>query len=112
MFNKYGYGYVKAVILHTTVIKQSWSDTDTFRKIKNISSYLGINKIFMYPSNIVACVRDEEIQNQVLHNIELVSPVLSIHTDACKQHHCPERVLLITNQEPTAGRTGKNNNET
>jgi tetratricopeptide (TPR) repeat protein len=101
LISKHGYSYIKAVILHASVIKQSWSDLDTFIKIKNIASYLGINKIFTYPSNIIGSSQDAEKKNQILNNIASISPILSIHTDACLLHRQPEQVLLITNQDPS-----------
>ena len=55
----------------------------------------------MYPSNIVSCISDLEVQNQVLENIHLLAPILSIHTNACDEHCMPEKIMLITNQEPT-----------
>jgi hypothetical protein len=101
LINKYDYQYVRKVIMHTSLIEQSWADSDTFNKIGNILSYLNIDKIIMYPSNIVACIDDQETQEKVLNNIEALSPMLSIHTDCCDMHGHPERVMLITNQNPS-----------
>lgn len=102
LISKYGFDYVKKVILHTSIIQQSWADTDTFQKIKNLTTYLKIDKIYMYPSNIVACIDDINTQMRVLNNIKLVSPILSIHTNVCDRHHKPEEVFLVTNQNPSA----------
>ncbi|MBX3709059.1 MAG: hypothetical protein KIT56_00245 [Gammaproteobacteria bacterium] len=102
LINKYGYDFVRKVISHASVIKQSWADVETFGKIKNILNYLGINKVITYPSNIVSCISDQAIREQVLRNIESLSPMLSVHTDLCSRHDHPEKVLLITNQRPAA----------
>lgn len=120
LISQYNYDFMRRVISHTTIIKQSWEDPETFRKIKNIISYLGINKVFMYPSNIVPCVGNEEIENQILKNIESLSPVLSIHTNFCAKHGEPETVLLFTNQSPQSVKStlfqqpclGENDNDT
>lgn len=101
LIEKYDYDYVRNVILHASLIKQSWTDKDTFIKLKNITSYLGINKVVMYPSNIVSCLHDKQAEDQLLKNIEQMTPVLSIHTDLCSVHGRPERVILATNQNRT-----------
>lgn len=101
LFEKYGYDYVRRVIMHTSLIKQSWADKDTFVKLKNILAHLNINKIYLYPSNIVACIDDQAEQNDILNNIQLMSPVLAIHTDRCAVHKLPERVLLTVDQAPS-----------
>lgn len=106
LIDKYDYKYIKDIISHAYIIQQSWADIEVFAKIKNILNYLGISKIFMYPSNIVSCIGNESVQNQVLQNIESLTPILSIHTNLCNEnfHSRPERVLLITNQDQAAVR--------
>lgn len=101
LFEKYCYDYVRNVISHTSIIGQSWADSETFVKIKNILKYADIHKILMYPSDIVACIPDKAIQNQILENIYLFSPALSIHTNICYAHQVPEKVILLTNQQPS-----------
>jgi hypothetical protein len=100
LIKKYGYDYVRNVIKHTSIIPQSWADSNTFVKIKNILTHLGINQIYLYPSNIVACVKDEKIQNQILENIYKMAPVLSIHTMNSRIFIPPDQVILIKNNEP------------
>ena len=80
-FKGFGYDYVRAIIVHASLIKQSWADPDVFIKIKNILSYQGINKIYMYPSNIASYIDDIAIRNQLFENIEKLNPVVCIHTD-------------------------------
>lgn len=100
LINKHGYGYVRSVILHTSLIKQSWAEPTVFVKLKNILRHQGINKIYMYPSNIVACIDDPKIRAQVLDNILKTNPLLSIHTDLCGIHGHPEKVFLFENNDP------------
>lgn len=100
LIKKYGYDYVRSVICHTSLIKQSWADSSVFVKVKNILSYLGIDKIYMYPSNIAACIDNAQIRTQVLENISKTNPILSIHTDCCSVHGFPEKVYLLENNNP------------
>jgi hypothetical protein len=105
LIDKHGYEYVRAVLLHASVIKQSWADAETFAKVKNILSLHGIKKVFMYPSNIVGCIEHQNggdvLQQKVLENIQATAPVMTIHTDCVGflSGH-PEHVFLLENQEP------------
>ncbi len=104
MISKHGYDYVRAVLMHASVIKQSWTDTDTFVKVKNIATLHGIKKIFMYPSNIVGCldaVGEQAAVEKTLENIKATAPVMTIHTDCVGVFagH-PKHVFLLENQEP------------
>lgn len=104
LIQTYGFDYVRKVISHASIITQSWGDVETFVKIKNILNYIGVNKVFVYPSNIIRCIPDQELQDTILNNIHLLSPMLSIHTDHCRIHDLPERIFLIENNEPSAVR--------
>jgi hypothetical protein len=86
--------------LHTSLLRQSWADTDVFAKIKNILIYHGINKVYLYPSNIISCVDDISVQDAILKNIQQLSPVVAIHTDLNLIEDKPEKVILTTNQDP------------
>lgn len=81
LFKKYSYDFVKKVIGHVSIIRQDWRDQDTFIKIKNILDYLEIKKVYVYASNIVASIDDNEIRLKILENIKLLNPVISIHSD-------------------------------
>ncbi|ARG97075.1 hypothetical protein B6N58_05000 [Legionella micdadei] len=100
LFELFGYDYVRAVIQHTSLIKQSWADATTFVKVKNILDYLEVKNVYMYPSNIVATVIDTTVQNRILENIKTVMPALSIHTDYCQIHGQPEKIYIFRNQTP------------
>jgi hypothetical protein len=99
LFGKYGFDYVRRVMMHASVIQQSWTDVETFAKIKNILAYLEINKVVMYPSNIAECIHDPDLQDRLFQVIDDMNPMLSIHTDCCPGHHKPERVFLIENNQ-------------
>ena len=45
LFEQYSYEYIRKLFLHTTLIQQSWTHEETFQKIKNLFTYLGISKI-------------------------------------------------------------------
>lgn len=100
LIRKYGYEYIRAVILHAALIKQSWVEPNVLVKVKNILNRLGIHKIYMYPSNIASYIDDENMRDQFLENIAKIQPVLSIHTDHCDVHCHPEKVYLFENNDP------------
>src|SRR3990167_8546734 len=96
---KYGFDYVRAVILHTTLIKQSWADESLFTKLHHVLNRLGISKIMVYASNIVACEDDPAIRIEILENIKLLSPTCAIHTDSCDTHQVPEKAFLFEKEQ-------------
>lgn len=100
LFQFFGYDYVRGVIRHASLIKQSWANTATFVKIKNILNYHDVKKVCMYPSNIVATISNPTVQNSILENIQTFIPLLSIHTDYCQIHGYPEKISLFRNQKP------------
>lgn len=98
LFDTYSFNYVRRVILHTSLIKQSWADAELFDKLKNFIELHGITKTYLYPSNIVSCVEEFD-QETILRNIQKIAPALTIHTDLTLRHH-PENVFLTTDQNP------------
>jgi len=100
LIRKIPYNQMKKMIRHTTVLRQSWEDKDTFEKIDNVLKRHGIKALFIYPSNIVPYVGDKVKADRILGNIESLSPALSIHTDLCGFHDSPEKVFFFTNQNP------------
>lgn len=99
--SRYGYQSVRATLQHVSLIKQDWADEAVFFTIKNLLSYQGIEKVYMYPSNIVHC-SDKITQERILNNIENFAPKLAIHTDLCEKHDMPENVYYITDHRPLA----------
>lgn len=98
LFEKFGYEKVRKVISHASLIKQSWGDEATFQKIANIIQYHKIEKVYVYPSNIVATIQDETLRKQILENIQdKIKPALAIHSDVCGQHKAPENILFFEN---------------
>lgn len=98
LFDAYGFDHVRKIILHASVFEQSWIENSVFVKLKNILEYLEIDKIYVYASNIVSSIKNHDDKSQVLKNIEFMAPVMSIHTDKCRKHRYPEKVILATNQ--------------
>ena len=99
LFSKHGYDYVRAVIKHTLLIRQDWANPEIFVKINNITRHLGIKKTIVYPSNIVGCLHDRDLELAVLKNIASLKPTLAIHANV-SEHHIPTKIFLLTNQEP------------
>ena len=96
LFNDFGFDRVIAVIKHATILCQGWEDPTLFPKLKNILDLHNIKKTFLYASNIVSVINEED-SNQVLDNIETFNPTMSIHTDYCSSHHLPHRTFNLTN---------------
>lgn len=95
LFKKFGYDYVRAVIKHVSLIQESWANLTFFYKLKNILKYHGIDKVYMYPSNIVPCMNRTTGIN-ILAIIKRVSPLLTIHTNYCDTHKLPEQVYFFS----------------
>lgn len=92
LFETYGFLSCKRVILNAAVIPQSWDDKATFQKIKNICAYLGYDKLYAYPSNIVAYLYKKNLltsARSVLENIQLLNPSLAFHSDLQASDHGP-----------------------
>lgn len=99
LFAQYGFDYIINIINSVSLVKQSWANVETFAILKNILRLVGINKIYMYASNIAACV-DKRDSDQVLENISKMAPVMSIHTNLCSYHGVPEKVFFFDSQDP------------
>lgn len=102
LFANYGYDYVRAIILNATLIKQSWTDENVFKKLKNAFDFLKIKQVYTYVSNIAFCVDEMEPEKLdiLLANIASIHPALSIHTNYCHQHHKPDKVFLCADAAP------------
>lgn len=105
LLSDYTYDYVKLIITNTTFISQSWVDTDTFRKLKNILNFLKIKDVFTYPSNIVTtpipCCQNcyHKQTDIILANIALMQPRLTIHTNCITTQPRPTEVYLLENTD-------------
>lgn len=105
IINIYGYEYIRSVISHVSLIQQSWGNSQIFIKIKNILNYLKIEKIYIYPSNIISLIKEASIQEKILQNIESMNPSLSIHTNYCQVHLLPEKVYLFDSSKANYNQT-------
>lgn len=103
LFSIHGYEKIQKIARNVHVIPQNWADKNSFEKIKNIFSELGITNICAYPSNIVPCL---ESKNQivemhaVLNNIKLLNPFLAIHTNIDLERACPTKVYYVEDNQP------------
>ncbi len=98
LFKTYG-SIVLKVISSATFICQRWEDEKTFEKLKNVLTYLGIEEIYVYPSNIASSASSENI-DVILNNIFKLRPKLSIHTGSPSLNGCPQRFFLLTENNP------------
>lgn len=107
LFENFGFLLCKRIILNATVIPQSWDDKSTFQKIKNICAYLGFNKIYAYPSNIVSYLHNKNLvasARNVLENIQLLSPRLAFHSNLLPSEHgpccySPQNIITVNNHD-------------
>lgn len=83
--------YVKKMVSRAVIIQQSWADLDTFNTIAEV--YKDID-IYAYPSNIIHCISDTKVQQDVASCIEALNPRLSIQTNLFDG--APTTVHLIT----------------
>ncbi len=98
LFFKYGYEYIRTMICNTLLIRQSWTDTDSFIKLKNILSYREIDHVYIHPSNLIGLIPALEDKKKILSNIKRLEPVVSIHSSFCKTHDIPEKILFFSQQ--------------
>lgn len=100
LLTSYEFEYVKSIILNTTIIAQSWADTVTFNKIKNIIQYIQSKDTYAYPSNIYVCTEDTKSSQSILNNIAKINPKLCIQTDIDLLGHHPKSVYLFEEHDP------------
>ncbi|MCL9684878.1 hypothetical protein [Legionella maioricensis] len=105
LITMYGYDYVSEIITHTVLIKNSFADRETFKKIKEHISNLGISNTFVYSSNVLTDIywigiKNRPLVNIILENIQFLDPNISIHTNLCRKHWEPKNVYLMENQSP------------
>jgi hypothetical protein len=102
LIKKYPYDYVRDVVLHATVIRQDWRNIEFFCNLNRYIRAEGIEKTYIYASNIVACMAPEEWKNQALEGIQCTNPVVAIHTSYSHKYQCPKYVYILEDSEPEA----------
>lgn len=102
LFTDFGFNYVRSIIFNAICIKQSWTDTNVFKKINIILDFFKIKQVYVYVSNIAFCI--DEMQSEkldaFLNHIASMHPTLSIHTNYCHEHHKPDKVFLCEDSHP------------
>lgn len=81
LISMFGFDVVIALIKQTTILLQDWENPIVLAKLKNILQHHGINKTYIYPSNIVAYMEDTATRDQLLINIQEFNPTLALHTN-------------------------------
>lgn len=100
LIGAFGLHYVCMIIKSSVIIGQSWADTTLFSSLKNILKLNGIDKTYIYPSNIPSVIDDEDLDS-FFANIQIIAPHLSIITDLCPTHRQPEQTILTTETNPS-----------
>lgn len=103
LIDSFGLDYLCKIIKKATFIAQSWTDKTLFKALKNILALHNIDKIYLYPSNILHCIEHTNAKvkaDDLLANIQQIAPTLSIITDVCPTHGLPKQVFLTAETEP------------
>jgi hypothetical protein len=100
LIKEFSYDYFRAVVLYSSLIKQSWTDPEIFIKIRNILQFNEISKIFTYPSNISGEIYNPKEIIQFFDNIASLKPLLTIHSDYSFRHQGrPENIILLQDND-------------
>lgn len=102
LFARYDFKYIIEMINKTILIKQSWTNLDAFVKLFKTLNKLKIPRenLFVYASNLVAYIANPSMLNKdeakrVLIIINLLDPILAIHTNLDVEIGFPSKVFLI-----------------
>lgn len=90
LFLEKDYIFVRRLIRKTSLVIQDWAHKPTFEKIKNICSYLEIDDIYVYSSNIIAFLQCNEFNEKaaiIEDNIALLKPKFHISTNCEPNPH-------------------------
>ncbi|MBA2655785.1 MAG: hypothetical protein H0U70_02235 [Tatlockia sp.] len=98
LFFDYGYEFIRTMICNALLFRQSWTDTDSFIKLKNILAYREIEHIYVHPSNLISLIPAIEDRKKIISNIKVLDPVVSIHSSFCKKHDTPEKILFFSRE--------------
>lgn len=99
LITQHGYEKIRKLICHASIINQSLADKNTIKKINTILNYLTIDKICVYASNVLACIPDPKVREQIQDNIKLLKPALSVHTDECRSHGTPHHTYVLVDEQ-------------
>jgi hypothetical protein len=107
LFKQYGYDYVRAIILKARLIKQTWLDTETFQKLRNHFKLHNIDHVYVFASDIVSYVNvysatPKKDIHQILSNVALLNPCLSIHANLSTRYLKPTELYFVENADPEA----------
>ena len=104
LFRKHGVDRVKAVVMNLCPIKGSWADTKLFSALDNIIRSIGIEKRYVYPTNIfsLGTSSSELDENDFFSCIERLKPMGQIHSDYCEDHQVPHKIHFFHKGETSA----------
>lgn len=94
----YGFEKIKSIILHASIIQQSWGDEATMQKIINLKHYHGYDYVIAYPSNIAPYLgflgKPEEAQ-KVRNNVSKLNADLIIESNLDPIHRYPTEIFYL-----------------
>jgi len=101
--NEFGFDRLKKMIGNVVPLTHDWTDPQVIFKIKNICDRIGLDIVYTYTSNILACIDsfDDFDSNpkvdQLLRNIETLKPRASVFSDCDLSLRCsPSKMLCYS----------------
>jgi hypothetical protein len=98
IINQHDYQFLRKVALQTVYLAHDWGIEEIFIELKRYIDKNNFEKIFVYPSNIVALSR-ENLAMKILENIDSLEPHLSIHTNLNPVKGFPDKFTLLIDEE-------------
>ncbi|GEM_PF-3680732 len=100
-FRKYGYSYIRSIVMKSVYYEDDWGYKDTFIKIKNIIDKNEIECVYAYPSNIpFLCSEDKS--KSIIENVAILKPKLAIYANYSPAQGTANKLMLLDHYEPQA----------
>jgi len=102
---EFGFDRLKKMVANVVAITHDWTDPDLFLKLKNIFNKIGLNDVYIYPSNIITCIdagrfdADPRI-NQMFKNIMILNPRVSIYSNIQPELGMPSLMICSSVVDP------------
>lgn len=96
LLQQIGQSHFISMVKHSSILLQDWGNKDTFIKLKNILKVHGIDKIYLYPSNIACFTKEQTKRELVLSNIEQFNPTLSLQTNYSIKQKNPTQSFIFS----------------
>lgn len=99
LITQHGFERIQGTLFNMNFLQASWADKDLPQMVQQYFNREEIGDLYAYPSNILAYIRDNKTQRQLIDNIQTLNPTLAIHTDLIVDR--PKNAYYLTNHEYT-----------